>query len=255
MLIDHYVEGARPVCQVVGGESDGAVIYAVDQKVGKGLPNYQYEVYDGVFSMLPNKTCRVIFIAGPQGAGKSKWAGNYIREYMVDYPEAPLFLFSTVDNDNSLEGIPFTRIIMDNEMVEKEFEVKEFPDDCVMLFDDTDQVMDAKLEKAIHNLIRRVIQIGRHKNIQIIITSHSMLGNGVKMSKVIMSELNAFTFFPMASSAQQLQYALGAHLNCSKEAIKQMLKLDSRWITLIKQYPPIVLSEHKVVFVSKLNKD
>jgi hypothetical protein len=253
MLTSHPVEGARPICQVVGGTDDGAIIYALDSNKGrKGLPNYQFTLEDGEFSLLPNKTCRVLFIAGPQGAGKTVWASKYLKEYMQDFPNAELFLFSTVDNDVSLEGIPFTRMIMNQEMVDKPFEVSEFPDNCVMLFDDTDQVTDPKLEKAVHNLVTRVIQIGRHKNIQIIITSHSMLGNGVKLSKVIMQELNAFTFFPLASSARQLSYALGAHLNVSAPAIKKILETESRWVTLIKQYPPIVLTEDKVIFVNKL---
>ncbi len=253
MLTTEFIEGARPVCQVVGGIDDGAIIYALDSDKGrKGLPSKEFEVEDGVFSLLSSKNLRVIFIAGPQGAGKSCWAATYIREYLTDFPAAEVFLFSTVDNDVSLEGIPFTRMIMNQEMVEKPFEVSEFPANSVLLFDDTDQVIDDKLNKAVQSLIMRVIQIGRHKNIQIIITSHSMLGNGVKMSKVIMSELNAFTFFPLASSAQQLSYALGAHLNISKKAVSKILETESRWVTIIKQYPPIVLMEHKVIFVNKL---
>lgn len=253
MLTTTPDENAVPICYVVGGQSDGAVVYATDKtNLNKGLPIRDFDVLDGKFQQLPNKNSRVLFVAGPAGSGKSTYTGKYCREYKNDFPDAQFFLFSMVDSDTAFEDVPFTRILMNEELVEKPLQAIEFPNNCVIVMDDIDTCSDDKLQKSIYNLCAQVLEIGRHKNIQVIITSHLILGNNRKMSKTIMNELKSFTFFPHACSGQQVSYVLKSYFGCSPKQALAICKIESRWITILKQYPPLLLAEHEVMFLNKI---
>lgn len=253
MLTTVPTDSTVPICYVVGGESDGVVVYVTDQiDARKGLPIRDFDVLDGKFQQLPNRNSRVLFIAGPAGSGKSTYTGKYVEEYIRDFPNTPLFLFSMVNGDVAFKNLNFTRILMDEDLVKEPLQANEFPDNCLIVMDDIDTCSDDKLQKSIYNLCAQVLEIGRHKNIQIIITSHLILGNNRKMSKTIMNELKSFTFFPHACSGQQLSYVLKTYFSCTSKQALAISKIESRWITILKQYPPLLLSEHEVMFLNKV---
>ncbi len=253
MLTTDYQEGAIPICYVIGGDADGVTVYAVDEANKKRLPIKDFEVVDGVFQPLLNtKTSRVNYAAGPSGSGKSTWVGKAIKEFLKDHPSTPLFLFSRVDEDSAFDGLPFTKILLNQELIENPLNVEELPDNCLCVFDDIDTINNDKLLKSVYNLMGQVMEVGRHKNIEIFITCHLILGNNRKMSRTIMNELSTFTFFPKACSPAHSEYALVTYMGCTKKQVKKILDTESRWVTLFKHYPPIVLDDHQVTFLSKI---
>lgn len=248
----------QPIAIVNKGLSDDEIIFIkkdTDEKsVLKAKPIRNIEVHDGKFQHLPSEEIRVSYIAGPSGSGKSTYAADYIHKYRLLHPKSKFFLFSKVKKDDVLDKLKPHRITISEDLIEDPIELDDITPNSIILFDDIDTISNKKIQTSINNIKEQILEMGRHLNIQCITTSHLINGNDRKASRTILNELQSLTFFPQSGSSYQIKYILKQYFGFSNVQINKILSLESRWVTIIKSYPQVILSEHNLIFATALGE-
>jgi hypothetical protein len=270
----------KPVAVIKGGEYNGFILFVSDLIKSKpkkpcckkcGTQCYykpcckkcefckleiipkDIQIDDGVFQQIISLQDRIIYIAGPSGSGKSTYAGKYISIYKKIYPKADFYVFSRLDKDPAIDYLKPHRVKIDQSLIDEPIEIKkEIKKNSIILFDDIDTIQDKKLQMQVNRLKGDLLEIGRHMNIRIVVTSHLVNPNERTAARTLLNEMNTLTIFPKSGSNYQSEYALKKYFGLSTKQIKTILNMDSRWITLFKMYPQLVLSEHRAVLLSEL---
>lgn len=259
----------EPLAIVVGGKANKEIIFVSDKLESdtciRLVPTKKIEVRDGAFEQLPNQKVRILYVAGPSGSGKSTYAASYIKKYIKLYipkwfdadfdktgPGPKFYLFSRIDNDAVLDALLPIRVKVDASIIANPFDIKEIEPNSICLFDDIDCITNPKVQLIVNNLKEQIMDLGRHSKIQCVITSHLINGKDRNATRTTLNELNSLTIFPKSGSAYQIKYALKQYFGLSPSQIGKIMAIDSRWVTLIKSYPQVCLSEHQCIFVSEL---
>ena len=252
-------EDGEPICRVRGGESDGEIIFLQGEEkktksVVKREPIRIITVEDevGKLEQLPSDRIRCLYLAGPAGSGKSTYVSKYVKYFLQLNPNSKLFLFSRVKDDPAFIDIPFQRVILDETIAQNPIQLEEVAKDSLVVFDDIDTISDATLLKSVLNFQAQLLEMGRHLNVKTIITSHLINSNIRSQARTVLNEMQSFTFFPQSGSLYAINYCLKHYFGFSPTQIKKLLKIESRYITIIKNYPQIILAEQELLFVSVL---
>lgn len=202
----------------------------------------EIELDDGVLVPFPKKGQReCLYISAPSGSGKSTYTANYIKSFKKTFPGAPIFLFSRVDSDEVLDSISgIQRIMLNEELIQDPVKPAELRNSLV-IFDDTDTIPQKSLRSAIIDLKNDILEVGRHYNIYIIITSH--LISNYSETRTVLNECTSLTIFPRSGAAHQIKYCLKNYFGLDTEQVNRVLKLPSRWVTIFKNYPITVMYE------------
>jgi hypothetical protein len=200
---------------------------------------------DEKFEPCPNtsKERDVLYIFGQSGSGKSFYVYLYASNYRQLFPKNNLFVFSTLDSDkeglDKIKGLK--RIKLAKEFIEDEMIPTSDFKDSLVIFDDVDNIGDKKTKDVVWKYMNNFLQTGRHHNISVAITFHVSAGGNA--TKMILNEATSLTFFPATIGGRNLKYICDSYLGMDKEQIKKLKKLNSRWITVLKTYPKVILSE------------
>lgn len=193
---------------------------------------------DGYFFPLPDFCRQCSFVAGPSGAGKTTYASNYLIEYKKMFPKNKIFVFSRLESDPLIDKLNPSRIKLDKDLVKDPIQPEELKN-SIVLFDDTSTIPNKEINTAIQKLLEDVLEVGRHYNIYVIMTSHLL--NCYKNTRTIMNECHTITIFPRASGSHQIRYCLKNYFGLDKNEINKIFKLRSRWVTISKTFPRYVL--------------
>jgi len=197
------------------------------------------------FTPMPNtsKDRTVNYIFGQSGSGKSYYVYLFAMNYKKLYKKNPIYVFSTLESDKEgLDRIPnIKRIALNEEFLNDEIvPIEEFKNSLI-IFDDVDNIASKPLKKKLWSYMNSMLQTGRHFNISMCITFHvSASGHETKM---IINEATSITYFPATIGNRNLKYMLDSYLGLDKQQILKIKKLNSRWITVVKSYPKVILSE------------
>jgi hypothetical protein len=263
-------EDGKPIALVTSGELSGAVLFVEDKPnthvcCRKCGPHCAYRpccrnccfepssitLRQGEFEHIPSFEDRVIYIAGPSGSGKTTYAGKYIDKYLKLNKKAKFFVFSLLEHDEGIDYLKPHRVKITEDLVENPIDIqREIAANAIILFDDIDNIQEKKLQMAVNKIKGQILEIGRHKNIRIVVTSHLINPNERAAARTLLNEMNTLTVFPSAGSSYQIEYTLKRYLGFSPNQIKEILKTKSRWVTIFKSYPQIVLSVNQAVLVS-----
>lgn len=190
---------------------------------------------------LPSlKTVEKLYVAGPSGSGKSTYIANWLKEYKRMFPENPIYLFSTVTEDEVLDKLDPVRIPLDEELLLEPIQPEDIAD-SVCIFDDVDTVQDASIRKYISGLRDWLLECGRHHRIRLCMTSHNL--SNYKATRLQLLEATSVTFFPRAGATFQLKNFLKTYGGMDDRQIQRVLRLPSRWVTMYKSYPMFILYE------------
>jgi hypothetical protein len=208
---------------------------------------------DQVFQPIPNpeNERQILYITGASGSGKSYFTRQYCNEFTKIFPKRNIYLFSSIADDSSIDAIKgLKRIKLEPALLEEELTAEDFKDSLV-IFDDTDCLTDKKMRLKINGILNSILETGRHFNTYCMYTSHlPCAGNDTKR---ILNEAHSITFFPHSLGGRSLKYLLEAYLGLDKEQIKKIKSLPSRWCSVQKTYPQVVLSEKDVYLISHSN--
>jgi hypothetical protein len=193
----------------------------------------------GTCQVLPDPEKRsIVYVFGASGSGKSYFVKGYVQEWKKLHPKAPVYVFSRLEKDESLDEIKPKRVLIDDSLADERITTDDFEPNSMVIFDDIDTLPKNQLD-AVYSIMNDILQVGRHRNIYCCITSH--LGSDYKKTRVILNEAHGICIFPNGSSAKQITYVLETYAGLDKADIKKLRKLPSRWVFVRKAYPAAVV--------------
>lgn len=209
---------------------------------------------EGELIPLPRDDRReILYIAGPQGSGKSYYAGQYIKEYQKKFPENDVILFSRIEEDDSFKDIEgMMKIKLDNSLLNDPIDAKKELIKSITIFDDI-ETMDKDVQKHMEDLRNDVIKNGRDqsakgKDIYCICTNHQI--SDYKKTRDLLNECTSITIFPKSGSTYGIRRVLKTYFGMSKDQIYKVLNLPSRWVSLYSTYPQYVLHQKGAYIIS-----
>lgn len=191
----------------------------------------------------------VMYIAGPSGSGKSSHAAKILNLLQQIFPEKNIYGFSRTNlkDDPAYKDIKISQISLDESLIENPIDInREIKDSAIILFDDCNTIQSDSLKKTIEKLIMDILEVGRKLNIWIILTNHLVIPNERKLARTILNEIQSFTFFPKSGTSQQISYCLKNYFGLDAKKIREILSIDSRWVTIYKNYPMYVIYDSGV---------
>lgn len=192
---------------------------------------------------IPNKETErsILYITGASGSGKSYYTKHYADEYKRIFPKNPIYLISSINEDSSIDKVKgLKRINLNEDFINTQFTIDDFKD-TLIIFDDTDVIVNKQLKLKIQTILNIILETGRHSRTSCIFTSH--LPTNGHDTRRILNEAHSITFFPNGLGGKSLKYLLDNYLGLDTEQRKKIKRLPSRWVTYVKTYPNIILYE------------
>ncbi len=237
------------------GEKRSPVISVSDSSVvQRPFRTLKLGAEDGKFQIIPNpETERQIhYVCGASGSGKSYFTRMFVQEFQKFFPKRPIILFSSITDDSSVDEIKgLKRIRLDEDFLTEDFTIEDFRDTLV-IFDDCDCLRDKKMKAKVMGIFNIIGDTGRHTNTYCVYTNH--LATNGNETKQILNEAHTITFFPATLGGRSLKYLLEGYLGLDGTQIKRIKKLKSRWVTVTKSYPKVIVSE-KEIFTLNTDED
>jgi hypothetical protein len=190
-----------------------------------------------------------LFVAGRAGSGKSFWVAEYLVQFKKFYPKRRIYLVSQKTHDKLLDPLIHKRIPI-SEIMDAELEADDFKETLVV-FDDVDVISDKKEEKAVFDLIGKILEVGRSLDTYCILTLHIAASHN--QSKRILNACTHFVYFK-DSATHSNEYVLQNYFGFDKNELKALKKINSRSITIIRDVPQLVLANNLLCFQNKLNE-
>lgn len=243
----------RTLCRVEGGKLNNKIISisTKDEDDADITKKFNTLTLTGTskFQQIPDvETERQIgFITGASGSGKSTYIKKYVMQYKKAFKKNPIYLFSALKEDESLDEVKPSRIKIDDALVSNPIDIEEFKDSMV-IFDDIDVIRDKKQREAVYDILNQVLEVGRHHNISCWVANH--LPTAGKDTRRILNEAHFIVYFPHSGSARQLNYLLQDYIGLDKKDIKKLKNSKSRWATIFKNYPMIAMTEKEIFVIS-----
>jgi len=186
-----------------------------------------------------NKERDILYITGSSGSGKSFFALQYLKEYRLKYPKNPVYLISSLKEDETLDKFKdLKRIILDQDFLDENFEIDDFKNSMI-IFDDSDCIQHKPTREKISGLLTIILETGRHTRTSCIYTSH-LPAKGME-TKRILNEAHSITFFCAGLGNVALKYLMESHLGLDKNQRRKILRNRSRATTFVKSFPSLIL--------------
>ena len=226
----------RPVSKIIGGKYNNKIVSVAVDEEEKEEVNREFThltLDEGKFQQIPDTTKNrdILYITAPSGAGKST------------------YLFSALTEDETIDQLKdIKRIKVDDTLVSDPLDIKEFEKSCVV-FDDIDVIGNKHIREAVYKILNQILELGRHHHITCIITNH--LATNGKDTRRILNECGSITYFPSSGSVKGINYLLETYCGLDKKDILKAKKIKSRWITVFKHYPQIMMGEKSIWLLSE----
>jgi len=225
--------------------------------IGKAKPNVLYLKYTPTaikeifiekatesMQQIPNssKERDVLYITGESGSGKSYYIVKYLKQYLKQHPTNQIYLFSALDSDPTIDKLKdkIKRIKFTPQFIATQFTIQDFENSCV-IFDDYDAVLNKQLIAKLESLMFMILTTGRHTKTSCIVVTHNAYNRD--KTKTILNECSSVTVFPLNTAPKTIHYLLNNYFGLEKNQIQRLKQLHkhSRWVTLLKVYPKVVL--------------
>ena len=244
----------RPLAKIDGGKYSGHVVSVSDQFLnnnGKEEKDNLIKEFrqlkianDSKFQHIPDTTKEreILYITGPSGSGKSTYTRKYLEQYKKKFKNRPIYLFSSLPSDESLDKVQPKRIKLDETIHTDPIKVEELQE-SICIFDDIDVISDKKIREGVYVILNQVLEIGRHYKIHCVVTNH--LPTNGKDTRRILNEAHTVTYFPH-SAGGKIKYMLEEYVGLDKKQIAYMKRQNSRACTIFKNYPQCYMLEHEI---------
>jgi hypothetical protein len=245
-------DDGKPIAVIKDGKCKGNVIYIAKEDKTNNVEfvgTKKIDLKKDSLSPILNPDERTVaYIAGPAGSGKTTMAVTLAESFKKLFPKRPIYLFSRTDyrKDPAYKKLKVNQIKLDDSLVTDPIDLTEIEEGSLIMFDDTNTLMDRKVKEAVDALICSIMEVGRKLSLYLILTSHLINPNDRKFGRTCLNEMQQLTVFPSSGSAYQIRYCLKQYYGLDNKQIEAILKLPSRWVTISKTYPMCVLYEHGV---------
>lgn len=209
---------------------------------------------DNVFEpVLDTESRSIVYICGASGSGKSTLARILVDNFHATFPDAQIYMFSRLSSDVAFDDLEkkkvLIRIPIDNDLINSSIDVvNDIEYGSMVIFDDIDTISDKKMMGVLNNIKLQILEIGRHKKIYCIVTSHLINTGDRTGTRTMMNEMSSLVIFPRGGgSVYQQRYCLKNYLGLSNDQVDEILNTsDSRWVLISKNYPQYILTQKKV---------
>jgi cytidylate kinase len=205
----------------------------------------EFEISSGVMIPIPSKESERIFVAGKSGSGKSIFAATYAKEYHLLFPSRKIYIFTKHEKENAYSTINHIEVTCDDELLLSPVDIKILSNSLV-IFDDCDHIQDKQIHENVQRLNNDLITTGRKYNIHVMTLCHMLMD--YKATRSQLNEANKVVFFNSTSSYHISRY-LKMYAGLSKEMIKKIMGIKSRWTMLSVSIPSYVLHEHGIFMI------
>ena len=195
-----------------------------------------------------------LLIVGQSGSGKS-W---YLNEYMKNYKKAyknkrPIYWFSNIKEDKSINEKLVKRVELNDSWKTEPLSCDDLgKEGCLACFDDIEMIKDKVIRNEVFKFVNEILTTGRHFNISCALIVH--YANNKPYLRDFLNECHTFTFFPRSMN-RGTKYLLENYMGVDNDEIKKIKKLESRWITVYKNYPNCVLGERNLFMLADMDND
>jgi len=253
VINDNANKTLKTVAKIHEGKFDGKTVSYInndndDDTIYKCFT--QIDLPDGKFEPCPDTSHErdILYMAGPSGAGKSTLLRLYLNNYIKEYPRNPIYVFSKLTEDPSLDSIKsLKRIKLDSRLITQPIEVDDVSN-SVCIFDDTDCIKDKDIKGALNALKDAILETGRHTRTSCLITSH--LATKGPETRSILNEAHQIYFF--IGSGMPINYFLQNYMGLEKKQISELKKDNTRWHGFLRNFPQMVLTEKTVRFLKDI---
>ena len=203
---------------------------------------------------------RVTYISGPAGAGKSTMAAILLRNFLKLHKKSDIYMFSrkNAKEDPAYKGLNIIQVRLDSSLVEHPVSVDNIDDGSIVVFDDIGTITDKGIEDAVELLARDIMEVGRHKNIHIIVTTH-ITNDHKPLYKTLTVELHTFIFFPSAGALRPIVNFLERYFYYDKKEIKKILEINRNkefaWTLVKRTTPQLLMHKHGCEFINHFLDD
>ena len=104
--------------------------------------------------------------------------------------------------------------------------------------------------KKVYEILSKVLATGRHTGTSVIYTTHTAC-NG-RATKLILTESHSITFFMNGMNGRSSKYLLDGYLGLDKKQIQELKSIKTRWTTVIKSFPQLILTQRHLIFSKDL---
>ena len=184
------------------------------------------------------------YINGRAGAGKSYWCSDFLKDYINQYPDNKIYIFSGVDEDEAFDK--FEKVervnLLDLTLAEGLPPITKYLNSCC-IFDDVNELPIKEMREKVLTLRDLILQNGRHKGITCLCTSHVAL-DGPK-SKLPISTSHGVVIFPRGNQEQFINLS-AKKCKYNQKLIDYIIKKygKSRWFNFYKDgSPPHIIHE------------
>lgn len=192
----------------------------------------------------------ITYICGASGSGKSTLANSIMTNFNLVFPKSNIYIFSRLKTDPAFAELEknenVMRIPIDNTLIDDPIDIiNDIEKYSLVLFDDIDTINDKKLLSTLNNIKLQILEIGRHKNIYCIVTSHLINGADRASNRTMMNEMSSLVIFPKGGgSVYQQKYCLKNYLGFNNKEIDKIINAENtRWVFISKNYPQYVLTQ------------
>ena len=242
---------------------------------------YEKELFikdDNVFPELNLNAHQSLFISGPSGSGKSYYVGQMLRQIRKKEPNRPIYIISKVEvdgcydelnakvQDDIKEGSPEYEELTKNDIIRiatkgsdgfdafvsdkhrvASLKIEDLKN-SVVVFDDTNTVIDKGIALGIRKLLDDILDTGRHYDIILMATTH--LIQDYIYTRKLLSECTAITVFPNTNWPSVVKFFKN-NAGLSPNQIDKIRAVSkySRWITYNRASVPNYVIHEKGVFV------
>lgn len=251
-----------PIARISGGRKNGKFLRISNEEsdfsgddlfamIQSAMREAEFKVSDGELIITPSIETERMYIAGKSGCGKSTIAARYMVEYLKMFPDRRIFLFSRHKEEKAYEGIPHQAIELNDELAESPIELTEIKN-ALVVFDDTDNLQDKRIKKALQLLNDDIISNGRKYNIHCLTLAHQLLN--YKESRNLLNEANRVVFFNNGTTYHIKNY-LQKYAGIDVQMMRKILALKSRWTLISLGYPMYILHDHGAFLINGSGDD
>jgi len=229
------------ICKIKNDNKDELTVYATSSKTGEKEIITKDKDY---MQPIPDKSKErsICYCSGKSGSGKSWFVMHYVKEYQKQHPKNDVILFSSITSDaGSLDKIKgLKKMKLDEDFLnDKELDNIECYKNTMVIFDDTDCINDKRLKQKINGILNKILETGRHENVSCCYTSHlACKGNE---TNTILNESHLIVYFPDGTPPRIINNLLENYVGLTKEQIRKVNEIDSRWIAFYHQSPPVLM--------------
>jgi len=227
------------------------ILYMYDCKVPDGVKTIELgndESFGKTVDDNDGTEREVLYVSGMSGAGKSYFCRKYIEEYHKKYKKRDVFVFSSLDDCPTLDKLKYLKRIKINSesFLDKPLTAEDFKDSLV-LFDDVDVILNKHIKAKVMDIMNSILQIGRHFKCTCLVTSHNATAG--KETKVILNEAHSIVLFPKCSGNKTLFYIGDQYLGLDKDEIKNLKKIQGRFVCIVRKHPRCIFSLKKCTMI------